>query len=368
MPPRDNVQLTYRRSLDGLRGVAVLMVMAHHAGYAPGGFLGVDAFFVLSGYLITALLMQERGRTGSISLGNFYARRALRLLPALLVLLAALLVAPRLFGLADLVPWKQVLIVLSYWPNWASAFQLTNFYVLSHTWSLGIEEQFYLLWPPLLSLLLVLGVGRVATLSLVLIGIVGASVTRAMLWESANDWPRLYYGLDTRMDSLLLGCLIGLLAAWDWLPKRGWWLVVTRYATLPAVASLLALTLRAPSPESEALYQGLELLACVAVTVVLVALLASPPRLATWVLEQPALVWIGRISYGLYLWHVPIFQGVLNPGRTARLGIAGFPLLLLRFGGTFAVATASFYLIERPMLRLKERFRDRARRAHPLLQ
>ena len=121
MTQDENARPSYRPSLDGIRGVAVLMVMAHHAGLARGGFLGVDAFFVLSGYLITALLMQERERTGSISLRNFYARRVLRLLPALLVLLAALLVAPRLFGLGDLAPWKQTLIVLSYWPNWASA-------------------------------------------------------------------------------------------------------------------------------------------------------------------------------------------------------------------------------------------------------
>jgi peptidoglycan/LPS O-acetylase OafA/YrhL len=103
------------------------------------------------------------------------------------------------------------------------------------------------------------------------------------------------------------------------------------------------------------------LLASVAIAVVLVVLLASPPRLGTWVLEQSALVWIGRISYGLYLWHVPIFHGVLNSGRMTRLGISGLRLLLLRFGGTFAMASASFYLIELPMLRLKERFRDQGR-------
>jgi peptidoglycan/LPS O-acetylase OafA/YrhL len=352
MTQDEKVRLSYRPSLDGIRGVAVLMVMAHHAGLARGGFLGVDVFFVLSGYLITALLMQEWERTGSISLRNFYARRALRLLPALLVLLAALLVAPRLFGLGDFVPWRQALIVLSYWPNWASAFGIINLYVLSHTWSLGIEEQFYLLWPPLLSLLLALRVGRTATLGVVLTGILGASVVRWTLLELSDDWRRLYYGLDTRMDSLLLGCLIGLLAAWGWLPKQGRLLVVTRYATAPAVASLLALTYRAPSLESEDLYQGVGLLACLAVSVVLVTLLASPPRLAILVLEQPMLVWIGRISYGLYLWHVPIFQGVLNPRRMTRLGIGGLPLLLLRFGGAFAVASASFYLVELPMLRL----------------
>jgi peptidoglycan/LPS O-acetylase OafA/YrhL len=261
-----------------------------------------------------------------------------------------------------MVPWKQALIVLSYWPNWASAFQLINLYVLSHTWSLGIEEQFYVLWPPLLALLLAWRVGRATMLGLVLAGIVATSVIRAMLLDS-SDWPRLYYGLDTRMDSLLLGCLVGLLAAWDWLPKRGPWLRVIKYATVPAVGGLLALTFRAPGPDSESLYEGLELLACVAVAVVLVALLVSPPRPARWVLEHRGLVWVGRVSYGLYLWHVPIFAGVLNPRRVNRLGIAELPLLLLQFGGAFVVAAASFYLVEQPMLRLKDRFREGARLA-----
>src|SRR5439155_19480073 len=117
----------------------------------------------------------------------------------------------------------------------------------------------------LLSLALALGGGRAVTLGLVLGGIGSACALRAMLWESPADWSRLYYGLDTRMDSLLLGCLIALLAAWDWLPKRGRPLAVTRYATAPAVACVLALTVRGPSPESESLYEGLELLACMAV-------------------------------------------------------------------------------------------------------
>jgi peptidoglycan/LPS O-acetylase OafA/YrhL len=362
MTTEGRFRLPYRPSLDGLRGVAILMVMAHHASLVQGGFLGVDVFFVLSGFLITALLMQEWDRTGSVNLRNFYARRALRLLPALLVLLSIFLMAPRLFGLGH-VPWKQTLSVLFYSANWVLAFLLVNLGLLTPAWSLAIEEQFYILWPPLLRLLLILKVGRLWMLGLVLLGIASASVIRVLLWQSpptAASVSRLYYSLDTRMDSLLLGCLLGLLTAWYMLPQRGWLLAATRYAAAPAAVIMLALAYRAPSYLSRSLYHGVELLVCVATAVVIVALLTSPPRLASLILEQRVLVWVGRISYGLYLWHVPIFYGVLSQGRMARLGITGVMLTLLRFAATFAVAAASFYLIEQPLLRLKEKFRGRA--------
>jgi peptidoglycan/LPS O-acetylase OafA/YrhL len=169
--------------------------------------------------------------------------------------------------------------------------------------------------------------------------------------------PRLYYGLDTRMDSVLLGCLVGLLAAWDYLPRSGWPVAAVRLATVPAVLGLAALTYAAPTPDAAELYHGVELLACVAVAIVLVALVTAPPRPLTGLLEQPALVWVGQISYGLYLWHLPVFRGVLHDGRMARLGVDGLPLALVRFVAAFVVAALSFYLLERPMLRLKERFR-----------
>jgi len=132
MVPEGRFRLPYRPPLDGLRGIAILLVMTSHASLAPGGFLGVDVFFVLSGFLITALLMQEWDCTSSVHRRPFYARRALRLLPALLVLLTLFLLAPRLFKLGA-VHWELALIVLFYSTNWTYAFMLFNPGLLSHT-------------------------------------------------------------------------------------------------------------------------------------------------------------------------------------------------------------------------------------------
>jgi peptidoglycan/LPS O-acetylase OafA/YrhL len=311
--------------------------------------------------LITALLMQERDRTGGVSLRDFYARRALRLLPAVVIMLSVVLVMPRLFLPPGVSPWPLAAIVLFYSANWVAAYRLVNLDVLTPTWSLAIEEQFYLLWPPLLTLLLALKIRRRWIVALLGLGIVSASVIHLVLWNAfgRDVAPRLYYGLDTRMDALLIGCLVGLLAAWDRLPKSGWLLSATRYAGPVALGVLGFLGLTSPSPDAPAFFKGVELVACLAVAVLIVGLVAAPPRVASLVLEHPALVWVGRISYGLYLWHVPIFHGVLNKHRLARLGIR---LLLkpLRFLAAFTVASASFYVVEQPMLRLKDRFRSRS--------
>lgn len=353
--------LGYLPALDGLRGVAVLMVMFHHApfGLARGGFLGVDVFFVLSGFLITTLLLQERARSGSISLRQFYARRGLRLLPALVVLLAATMLLPLPLVSIAVPRWKVVLPVLFYSANWVLAFGAVDLDTLNPTWSLAIEEQFYLLWPPVLALLLALNVGRRWLAGLVLLGIAGAVVRRVMLWDAlgSNAWLRVYYGLDTRLDALLLGCLVALVVTWDLLPHRPWARIAVRWATVPAGLVLLVLFFAAPPPDSQQLYEGPELLGCVAAAILILALVASPPPLLALVLEDKGLVWVGRVSYGLYLWHVPVFHGLLNPRRLARLGLAGPIVTLLRFATAGAVAGLSFHLVEQPMLRLKERFR-----------
>jgi peptidoglycan/LPS O-acetylase OafA/YrhL len=336
------------------------MVTGFH--FAPsivrGGLLGVDVFFVLSGYLITALLMQEWDSTGSISLRNFYARRALRLLPALLVLLSLVFVFFPSFGYSYR-PWKAVLAVLFYSANWVSAHQLLSLDVLAPTWSLAIEEQFYILWPPIVFLLLKFRVHRLWTLALVITGILSASVIRASLWHYSGPdiAPRLYYGLDTRMDSLLLGCLIALLAGWNLLPKKGWQLTAIKQAAAPAALLVLVIAVRPPLIALGYLYHGVEILFCVAVAVFLTAVLTSPPKYASLLLKQREIVWIGRLSYGLYLWQVPIFYGVLSPRHLAAAGLDDLTIRALQLLTLFAVASVSYYLIERPMLRLKDRFR-----------
>jgi peptidoglycan/LPS O-acetylase OafA/YrhL len=203
-------RLSHIAALNGLRGIAILSVMFFHAtlsgagGPRPsGGFLGVDIFFVLSGFLITALLLREWQQNGSIALRAFYARRALRLLPALFALMAVILLLPGVFY-SSVRPWRDALITTAYATNWVRAFG-GEIGFFGHTWSLTIEEQFYVIWPLLLLALLKLRVGRRGILFLVVVGIAVPAVLRVDLWDGPMSVKRLYYGLDTRFDSLLLG-------------------------------------------------------------------------------------------------------------------------------------------------------------------
>ncbi|HLZ37365.1 MAG TPA: acyltransferase, partial [Mycobacteriales bacterium] len=202
------------RALDGVRGLAVLAVLFFHAGmpWAHGGFLGVDTFFVLSGYLITVLLLREWRETGGVSLRRFWARRARRLLPALLLVLAALAayaatlpteVRPRLRG--------DALATLGYVANWRFIFSGQSYFdqfsqpsPLRHMWSLAIEEQFYLVWPLVVFACLRLGRGRRRILvGVAAAGVVVSTLVMAALYDS-TDPSRAYYGTDSRMHTILI--------------------------------------------------------------------------------------------------------------------------------------------------------------------
>jgi len=351
-------RLTHFAALDGLRGVAILTVMFFHAtlyrGPRPsGGFLGVDLFFVLSGFLITALLMQEWQRSGGVALGAFYARRALRLLPALFTLIAVILLVPGVFY-QTVRPWRAAGLAALHTTNWIMAFG-GNVGFFDHTWSLTIEEQFYLLWPPLLVLLLTLKVRRPAILAVVTIGILAPTWLRFELWHGLPSVKRLYYGLDTRFDTLLIGCLVALVASWDLIPRSRRVLGTIQVAAALS-AAVLAVCVATMVEESSLTYHGLGTLVAVACACLVLHVLYCPSRLSRLLLENRPLVWVGRISYGLYLWHFPIFNGMLNPTRMGKLGITGPALLTVRFAMAFLVAALSFSLIERPFLRLKRRF------------
>ena len=354
-------RLTRVAALDGLRGVAILTVMLFHAtlyrGPRPsGGFLGVDLFFVLSGFLITALLMQEWQRSGGVALGAFYARRALRLLPALFALIAVILLVPGVFYQSAR-PWRAAGLAALHTTNWIMAFGgSVGFF--DHTWSLTIEEQFYLLWPPVLVLLLTLKVRRPAILAVVTIGILAPTWLRFELWHGLSSVKRLYYGLDTRFDTLLIGCLVALVASWDLVPRSRRALGTIRVAAALS-AAVLAVCVATMEEESSLTYHGLGILVAVACACLVLHVLYCPTRLSRLLLENRPLVWVGRISYGLYLWHFPIFNGMLNPTRMEKLGITGPALLTVRFAMAFLVAALSFSLIERPFLRLKRRFGGR---------
>jgi peptidoglycan/LPS O-acetylase OafA/YrhL len=332
----------YRPALDGIRAVAVAAVLLFHgAAFLPGGFLGVDAFFVLSGFLITSLLLAERGNDGRIRLAAFWGRRARRLLPALLVVLAVTVVGARYLLPADdplRLRW-DALSALSYVANWRMIYQGGGYFdqtappsALQHTWTLGIEEQFYLLWP-----LLLLVIPRRFLVAACCAGAVASATLMAVLYHPF-DLDRAYFGTDTRAQALLVGCA---LAAARPLSRR----VAAVAAALGGTVFLAALVLANGSDGW--LYRGGFLGVALAVAGVIAHSSASPQAFTARVLALPALVWLGRISYGVYLWHWPLYQ-FLSGDRT---GLAGVNLLGLRVGVTLAVAAASYVLIEQPIRR-----------------
>lgn len=353
-------RLGYRPALDGLRAVAVLAVMLHHSGLLPGGWLGVDVFFVLSGFLITTLLLEEYHRTGDVSLRRFYLRRALRLLPSLLALLVvfgAVIIAMSEPALLTSILLRLMAVFL-YVANLAmmNGFGL---YPFAHTWSLAIEEQFYALWPLALLLLLRKVGNRIIVLLVVGGGIVGSIAWRSFLVHHHASLAWVYQGLDTRVDAILMGCALAMLTSWRLIPDSAPMVSGRRWAGAAGAVGLCLLFATARYPR-DFLEHFASTLAALAATLLICQLL-SPGSLLARLLEARPLVGIGRISYGLYLWHFPIFfaLGVLIGKRT------GFhPILLgLAWLITFAVCLASFKFLEQPALSLKSRLVERSLRS-----
>jgi peptidoglycan/LPS O-acetylase OafA/YrhL len=357
-PPDE--RLGYRPALDGLRAVAIGLVVLHHTGaflvpthaddLFPGGFLGVDVFFVLSGFLITTLLLERRGRERR-PIVTFYERRALRLLPAVVVLLIVVsIVMVATDTQVSRIP-TTFLVVLSYTTNWAELWGVDISKYVTHLWSLAIEEQFYLVWPLLLyaGLRVVPSLSRLAWAALAL-GLVFA-LWRAVLWESGEEWLRIYIRTDARADALLIGAALAL-APWRRLigavPSGA--LAAAGAAALIVVALIAELT----EPSAKWLYLGGLTVVAALVAVAIMALLAGSSPL-TAVLEWTPVVWLGRISYGLYLWHFPVFLYVGEHGASwssAARVVVGWSVAL---GAT----VASYRLIEQPALRFKRRLGTR---------
>ena len=355
-------------ALNGLRGLAVMGVVAYHLqiGWARGGYLGVDLFFVLSGFLITTLLLEEWVGTGRVNLVAFWGRRARRLLPALFLVVLALalyLVCNALFGgpgangLIDLSGLRgDALATLLYVNNWHLIFAHQSYFAqfstpspLQHTWSLAIEEQFYLVWPLVLLVLLKCGrrgwrgVGVTVTVALG----VGSSVLMAALFHPGVDPSRIYYGTDTRLFDLMAGATVAFLAAARRQPSApARW---TLHWVGPAAAVVLGVFwVRAGTPgglPTDFMFEGGFLL-CAALAALVVAdvRLVAPGWFARGLAWGP-LHFVGTISYGIYLWHWPVIV-YLNGART---GLSTWPLNLLRIAVTLAVSTASYYLVERPI-------------------
>jgi len=357
-------------ALDGLRAVGLLLIMGFHFGVPgmPGGFVGVDIFYVLSGYLITGLLLGEWARAARIKLGAFWLRRARRLLPALLVVLVVVTLVVRFTYPAGMYPNLRMadLSALFYFSNWWQIAASGNYFVatgavspLTHTWSLAVEEQFYLVWPLVVVAVLHLGKkfdrGIELLLGVSLIGVIASATEMAVLYHPGANITRLYFGTDTHAQSILVGavlaCVLTLIQR-----RRGLDGMAPTVASTPAkvvltmvgvagFAGTLALTYLLTGTSATAYRGGFLLSALSAAAIVLGAVCVAGGPIARLLSLRP-LVWMGTVSYGAYLWHFPIFIE-LDAGRT---GTTGLSLLAIRFGATFVLAGLSYYLIERPVM------------------
>jgi peptidoglycan/LPS O-acetylase OafA/YrhL len=341
------------QALDGLRGLAVAGVLLFHADRTLiGGYLGVDLFFVLSGYLITGILLSEHAREGRISLANFWVRRARRLLPALLSLLVAVAAYARFFSkpdelrgvradalatLAYVANWRAIYGHKSYWEIFASASPL------EHTWSLAIEEQFYVLWPLLVVAVLLLRRGSRRAMLVVCAALAAASALATLLLYTAENASRVYMGTDTRAVGLLAGAALAcVLPMSSELPRSA-----ARAFDALGIAAFVGLAFAWTRLEGESpfLYRGGLWLTEIAAVVLITCAVAAREGIVARALSFAPLRGLGAISYGVYLWHWPV-DVVLTPERTHFGHVA---LTLLRFAVTFAIAIPSYRFFERPI-------------------
>lgn len=343
--------------LDGVRGIAVLAVVGLHAGIAlvpsrfngvlPGGLVGVDLFFVLSGFLITSLLVSERAERGTISFGAFYTRRALRLLPALTALMAASVVWTFVSGLSLREEARGLWPIALYVSNWTRSFSGRAVVPagMGQTWTLSVEEQFYLVWPALLLGLLALARRRRMIVTTLSVAIVLSAVIRAWIWAYGAGYPSAYMRTDARADGLLIGALAAFLWRWELLPKR--WVHAVAWATLVGLAAMLP-GWNATSP---GMFYGGFTIAAVGFAAVIISVANGTWRATRW-FEHRSLRAIGRVSYGLYLWHPFLLTVVV----TELPDLPRPVLVVIGLAASAAATAASWYVIERPFLDLKRRW------------
>ena len=351
---RDVMAQSHLPALDGLRAVAVLTVMLGHAEYPVRGVpadLGVDAFFVLSGFLITRLLMREQEETDTVSLSRFYARRTIRIFPAYYAFLALNFALDTFRN--DRWSAALGLSAVTYTVNYYNAFNHHPSTSIAHAWSLGIEEQFYLLWP--LLFLHVARRGRHALVGSVVALALAAIVWRTYLTAIQTDVAYLYNAFDTRLDNLAVGCTLALIADVDRVrtlaervAARAWYPLVT-LAALLAVRKLV----------SDAVHYSVGFTTYALLVAILIVQLMQLTTTLLWRwLEHPVVKYLGMISYPMYLYHG------LGDSVARHTAEGRGPRFMMSVLATILLASGSYHVIERPFLKLKKRFAA-GRRAEP---
>lgn len=359
-------KLKHIPGLDGLRGLAVAAVVLFHGGYLNGGYLGVDLFFVLSGFLITSLLVLEVSATSSIGMVRFWGRRAKRLLPALGVMLVGVaLYAAVVADAGELhrIRWDGV-ATLFYVANWREIFTKADYWSLysapsplMHTWSLAIEEQFYLVWPLVLGSVIWLVHRRRAAsecdvdnrrfrqdLVVVIVSASALSFGLQAFWQHLRGWNRVYYGTDTRALALLVGALVAVgVESVQRLDKR-----CGRYGLnwfgLPAIVILAMAWVTFDGKSWLVQHGGLALVSLAAACVVATVVHREHSLLGRIVAWKPLRL-LGLISYGVYLYHWPIFVVLTEQ----RAHLSGPALFAVRIAATLAVSVVSYRFVEQPI-------------------
>ncbi|MFC5700338.1 acyltransferase family protein [Cohnella faecalis] len=348
----------YMPGLDGLRTLAVFAVIAYHLDlrWATGGLLGVGAFFVLSGYLITDLLVEERQRNNRIDLKMFWIRRARRLLPAMLFMMLVVVAVLSITDSGRLASIKgDLLSALTYSSNWYLIFHDVSYFEsfgppspIGHLWSLAVEEQFYLLWPLLLTGILMLVPSRGKVAMIILAGAALSFASMAILYEPGSDPSRVYYGTDTRAFGLLIGAALAIVWPSGKLAgafsRKGALIIDSLGAAgLACTVYMLAAT----GEYDESLYKGGMVVLSVAVAFVIAAV-ASPYSLIGKLLGCKPLRWLGVRSYGIYLWHYPV---IVMTGPAVPTGEPDAVRALLQVAASVALAAFSYKYVEEPIRR-----------------
>lgn len=361
---KEEIKFSHFPVLDGVRGIAVLIVMLYHLEYLlpewhsvlKGGFLGVDVFFVMSGFLITSILIKEHSKTGNINLKNFYLRRFLRLAPALWFFLIIIC----LFGYTILPFYQAELLYKNnnfiyaalYLMNWHQVINRVETGNLNHTWSLAIEEQFYIIWSLALFAFFYVKESRRKITFFTAFLVLGLIIWRGVRVYNGADSTELYYSTETRIDALLIGCLAAMAYNWQILPRKFFesnnYNLFTFFAFLTATAIIFLY-----SHNDAALYYGALSVFAFSVAIILIWLISFPkPTIFHNCLEFKPLRWIGQISYGLYLWHYASYEFSKMTFENTYLQV------ILGITIAFSISSFSYYLVEKPFLKTKLKYSD----------